>query len=83
MTNISLSLSQLNKASILQSLYDQCKNHAVFINRLMGTANNHKLCTANQNSFNARHSCSIGQMLKYIPGVYSNRHNNFTYFPVT
>jgi hypothetical protein len=69
----------MNKASILQALYDQCKNH----DRLMGTANNHRLCTANQNSFNAGHSCSTGRMLKYIPGVYGNRHNNFMYFPVT
>jgi len=65
MTNINLSLS-VDKASILQALYEQCKNHAVFIGRLIGTANSHRLCTANQNSFNACHSCSIGQMLKYI-----------------
>jgi hypothetical protein len=80
---ISACLSQLNKASILQALYEQCKNHGVFIDRLMRTANHHRLCSANQNSFNACHSCSIGQMLKYLPGVYSKRHNNFTYFPVT
>jgi hypothetical protein len=75
--------SQLKKASILQALYDQCKNHAAFLDRLMGTVNNHRLCTVNQKSFNACHSRSIGRIFKYIPGVYSNRHNNVKYFPVT